>query len=301
MRTGTSAPPGRLSGDPAGPQATTAHGRRSRAADPPPGRRLRRLDPPACSPTTSSASARPPVAALGLGQPGRLSGQTQVAALEAAVRDERLGGLHRDVGRNHDAQSANGRGAVVIPRRRPCVSRNAPPENPSCIGAVVLITCSIDPRRPVGSGPPMTATMPALAVTALLHDRATARAMWPTLAETSDAGNASMPRPATLEHREARRRIPPDEFRVEGRPVATADMEAIAAAERTSRRQHDIARMHDPAGGPAGCPAPGRRTARQRPRHPPIRSTNQSGQCPWRQSSRADDVRRPPAAHHPVG
>jgi hypothetical protein len=39
---------------------------------------------------------------------------------------------------------------------------------------VVRITCSIDRCRPVRNGPPMTAMTPALAVTALLHERATA-------------------------------------------------------------------------------------------------------------------------------
>jgi len=66
--------------------------------------------------------------------------------------------------------------AVAMPISAPDVSRNAPPANPSCIGAVVRITSSIARRRPVGSGPPMTETMPALAVTALLHERATASA-----------------------------------------------------------------------------------------------------------------------------
>ena len=76
--------------------------------------------------------------------------------------------------------------AVVRPMSAPSVSRNAPPEKPSCIGAVVRITWSIARRRPVGSGPPMTATTPALAVTALLHDRATARARCPTRAGAAD-------------------------------------------------------------------------------------------------------------------
>ena len=70
--------------------------------------------------------------------------------------------------------------AVVIPMTSPEAPTKAPPAKPSCMGAVVRKTCSIDRRRPVGSGPPMMATMPALAVTTLLHERATATARWPT-------------------------------------------------------------------------------------------------------------------------
>ena len=54
---------------------------------------------------------------------------------------------------------------------------NAPPAKPSCIGAVVRSTWSMARRRPVASGPPITETIPALAVTALLHERASASAM----------------------------------------------------------------------------------------------------------------------------
>ncbi len=50
----------------------------------------------------------------------------------------------------------------------------APPANPSCIGAVTRKTREISRRRPVRSGPPTIATMPTLAVTALLHDLAIA-------------------------------------------------------------------------------------------------------------------------------
>src|SRR4029077_6600128 len=87
--------------------------------------------------------------------------------------------------------------AVAIPIRPPLASRNAPPANPSCIGALVRITWSIARRRPVGSGPPITDTIPALAVTALLHDRAPERARWPTRAVPDDGAIAPTPRPAT--------------------------------------------------------------------------------------------------------
>src|SRR5947209_8446025 len=70
--------------------------------------------------------------------------------------------------------------AVAMPTSAPTVSRNAPPAKPSCIGAVVRMTSSIARRRPVGNGPPITETMPALAVMTLLHERATASARWPT-------------------------------------------------------------------------------------------------------------------------
>ena len=66
---------------------------------------------------------------------------------------------------------------VPTPITRPDASITAPPANPSCSGAVTRMTCSSSRPRPVRNGPPMTATMPALAVSALLHDRATASAM----------------------------------------------------------------------------------------------------------------------------
>src|ERR671912_697156 len=72
--------------------------------------------------------------------------------------------------------------AVVTPTSAPDVSTNAPPANPSCIGAVVRSTCAIARRRPVGRGPAITDTIPALAVTELLHDRARAIARCPTRA-----------------------------------------------------------------------------------------------------------------------
>ena len=84
---------------------------------------------------------------------------------------------------------------VEIATTRPVASKTGPPANPSCIGAVVRMTCSIDRRRPVRSGPPMTAMMPALAVMALLHERATAMAICPTRGVTSDCRAGVRPRP----------------------------------------------------------------------------------------------------------
>src|SRR5262245_53250763 len=71
---------------------------------------------------------------------------------------------------------------VATPSNPPLVLRNAPPAKPSCIGAVVRITWSMARRGPVGNGPPMTDTIPELAVTTLLQDRATAMARLPTRA-----------------------------------------------------------------------------------------------------------------------
>ena len=95
------------------------------------------------------------------------------------------------------------------------MSRNAPPEKPSCIGAVVRITWSMARRRPVGSGPPMTETMPALAVTALLHERAMASARWPTRAAARRGASGAATEAGDAQDREARRRIPAGELRVE--------------------------------------------------------------------------------------
>ena len=84
-----------------------------------------------------------------------------------------------------------------MPSSPPDVSMNAPPANPSCIGAVVRNTWSIARRRPVGSGPPITDTMPALAVTTLLHERATASARWPTRGLAAAGAIGFVPRSAT--------------------------------------------------------------------------------------------------------
>ena len=85
--------------------------------------------------------------------------------------------------------------AVAMPITFPETPANAPPANPSCIGAVVRITSSIDRPRPVRSGPPITETIPTLAVTALLHDLPTAIARLPTRAGSlaAFAGATSMP------------------------------------------------------------------------------------------------------------
>ena len=152
-----------------------------------------------------------------------------------------------------------------MPISPPAVSRNAPPAKPSCIGAVVRITWSIARRRPVGSGPPITETMPALAVTTLLHERATASARWPTRGAAVDGAIGGVVEAGDAQHREAGRRIPAGELRVErrgrrraaraGRPRGRA--RAPSSAPRCQRT-----RGRWPAGG---APAPGRPTA-PRPR-----------------------------------
>ena len=65
------------------------------------------------------------------------------------------------------------------------------------LGADVRITCSIERRRPVGSGPPMIDTNPLVTVRALLHDRASASATSPTLG-SSPGANGGSPRRGTF-------------------------------------------------------------------------------------------------------
>src|SRR5260370_729399 len=87
--------------------------------------------------------------------------------------------------------------AVAMPINFPETSMKAPPANPSCIGAVVRMTSSIERPRPVRSGPPITETIPMLAVTELLHDRAIAIARLPTRTFSPVASGAAS-RPGTF-------------------------------------------------------------------------------------------------------
>jgi hypothetical protein len=103
-----------------------------------------------------------------------LSRDAQVSPLEPPVLEHVAAVFHAiAVGMTTKAADGHGRGDADEAARR--VDERAAGK-PSCIGAVVRITSSIERRRPVGSGPPMMDTTPALAVTALLHDRAIASA-----------------------------------------------------------------------------------------------------------------------------
>ena len=71
----------------------------------------------------------------------------------------------------------------------------------------------------------MTAMMPALAVTALLHDRATASAIPPTRGVASaEAAAAGTPSPAARSTARPRRRIPAGELRLDDPAVVRAHL-----------------------------------------------------------------------------
>jgi len=97
----------------------------------------------------------------------------------------------------------------------------------------------------------MTETMPALAVTTLLQDRATARARWPTRGGAAAGASAGASRPATAKNREARRRIPAGELGIERLAVVTPHVQAVLAPERADGRQDHVVRIHEPARRPA--------------------------------------------------
>ena len=90
--------------------------------------------------------------------------------------------------------------------------------------------------------------MPALAVTTLLHDRATARARCPTRGVVVDGAMGGACEAGHAQHGEARRRIPAGQLRVERAAIVAADTEAVFAAERADRRQHHVVSVHESAG-----------------------------------------------------
>jgi hypothetical protein len=95
----------------------------------------------------------------------------------------------------------------------------------------VRITCSIARRRPVGSGPPMTATMPALAVRELLHDRAT-RGRGVDARLDRCAFDRCAAESGYAQHGETARRIEAGQLGVERRPIRAADVKVVFTPER---------------------------------------------------------------------
>src|SRR5947208_2038705 len=92
----------------------------------------------------------------------------------------------------------------------------------------------------------MTETRPALAVTTLLQDRATASARWPTRGSDAARRIGATPRPPT---RSTARLVAGShrQFGVEHRAVVAAHVQVVLAAERAHRRQHDVVSVHEPA------------------------------------------------------
>ena len=89
--------------------------------------------------------------------------------------------------------------------------------------------------------------MPALAVTTLLQERATASARWPTRGGGGRRDQRRGVEPGHAQHGEAGRRIPAGELRVERAPVVAAHVQAVFAAERAHGGQHDVVSVDEPA------------------------------------------------------
>ena len=90
--------------------------------------------------------------------------------------------------------------------------------------------------------------MPALAVTALLHERATASARWPTRAAALAGAIAGAAEAGDAQDRQVGRRIPPDELGIERLAVVPADAQAVLAAERPNRGDDDAVAVDESAG-----------------------------------------------------
>ena len=93
----------------------------------------------------------------------------------------------------------------------------------------------------------MIATMPALAVTTLLQERATATARCPTR-----TGGVRVPRGCDAEawrsqDGQARGRIPADELRIDRLTVVPPDAQRLIATDRPHHGQHGVVVQRDPA------------------------------------------------------
>ena len=91
--------------------------------------------------------------------------------------------------------------------------------------------------------------MPALAVGALLHERADGEREVAHARRRGRQPNRLRVEPGDSQNGQARCRIPPDELGFERVAVVTPDVQAVLAAERTNHRQHDIGGVHKSAGG----------------------------------------------------
>ena len=153
-------------------------------------------------------------------------------------------------GRNHDREPANER-AGRDAEHAAAASTTGPPAKPSCTGAVMRITRSSDRPRPVRSGPPITATIPALAVMRIAPGSRDGKRQLanPRLGVGFDGRGEGQALGA--KHREAAGRIPSDELRVRGPSIFEHDSRAILAAERPRRGDDDVRVVGNAADGPA--------------------------------------------------
>ena len=96
----------------------------------------------------------------------------------------------------------------------------------------------------------MTETMPALAVTALLQERAMASARWPTRGAVADGAVGVRVQIRDPQDRQVGRRVPARELGVEGLTVVRAHVQSVFAAERVRRGDDDAVGVDEAAGRP---------------------------------------------------
>ena len=100
----------------------------------------------------------------------------------------------------------------------------------------------------------MTAMIPALAVTALLHDRPTAITMFPTRGGSSVTAAAARSNPLTSKDGQTGRGIPAGQFGLLFHAVVAPHPHAIAPAERRSHRHDHVVAMDEAADRPSTSP-----------------------------------------------
>ena len=203
--------------------------------------------PPGVSPTIEQAAVAIGAAALPFGELNRLTGDSEIPPTRPSMLQYVRRGTPRDGCRYDDTKTANGGSGgnsddrlLRRRRRRHRRSRRASARSSAS-------TCSIDRRRPVGSGPPMMATMPALAVTDVAprpcdRDR-----------QVADAeGRVRLPRGGDAEawrpqDGEARRRIPADQLGIDRLIVVSPHRRVSSPPDRTHHRHHHVVLERDAA------------------------------------------------------
>ena len=94
----------------------------------------------------------------------------------------------------------------------------------------------------------MTAMMPALAVSTLLQDRATASARCADAGGRRGDGRRRDVEARSAQHRQVGRRIPAGQLGFDRAAIGRADAQAVLASERAHGRQDHISGIHDAAG-----------------------------------------------------
>jgi hypothetical protein len=116
------------------------------------------------------------------------------------------------------------------------------------MGADVRITCSIDRRRPVGNGPPMIDTRPAVAVMALLHGPCHRDGNLTDPRQLAWASAGSF-RPATFSTTSRTAGSHPAISACQLLAIVPSHARVFVAPDRPRRRDHDVVAIDQPGRG----------------------------------------------------